>query len=401
MKAMILCAGKGTRLRPLTYATSKPMIPLMDKPVLQYIVEHLKAHGFDELAVNLSYKPEKIHDYFRDGSSFGVKMFYSYEGEMVDGEFQGLAIGSAGGLKKIQENSGFFDDTFVVMCGDAAVNLNLTSLVAQHKERGALATIVLKEVSPTDVNKYGVVALDQGGRITEFQEKPDPDVAISTTANTGIYIFEPEIFDHIPSGIEFDLGGDLFPILAEKGLNFYGAVEEFDWVDIGNLNDFRHASNLLLTNPPKEMKRQGMEIRPGVFAGLNVHADWDTIQFDGPAYIGGGTIIGDGARFVGPTIIGQNCSIGDHAIIHQSVLGDHVKVRRNTLLTRAIVFGGYVVNEKGQSEPLRAGGPISDARSPSATDVTAHEFAVADLSIIDRMVASEWIDTSDLKRAGT
>jgi len=398
MKAMILCAGKGTRLRPLTYATSKPMIPIIDKPVMQYIIEHLKVHGVDELAVNLSYKPEKIHDYFRDGSAFGVKMFYSYEGSIVDGEFQGTAIGSAGGLKKIQEETGFFDDTFIVMCGDAAVNLDLTKLVKQHKERGALATIVLKEVELADVDKYGVVALDAKGKITQFQEKPDPGVAISTTANTGIYIFEPGILNHIPSGVEFDLGGDLFPILAQKGVDFFGAVDEFDWIDIGNLNDFRSATGKLLTALPEGMELPGEEIRPGVFVGLNVNANWDSLKIEGPVYIGGGSTIEDGTRLIGPTVIGQNSKIGDHAIVHQSILGDHVSVRRNTLLTRAVVFGGYVINEKGQSEELRTGGPVCDARDADNNSTTAQEFAVADLGIIDRMVVSEWIDTDNQKK---
>lgn len=397
MKAMILCAGKGTRLRPLTYATPKPMIPLIDKPVMQYIIEHLKLHGVDELAVNLSYMPEKIHDYFRDGSAFGVKMFYSYEGNIVDGDFQGTAIGSAGGLKKIQNESSFFNDTFIVMCGDAAVNLDLTALIKQHKERGAIASIVLKDVDKTDVDKYGVVALDPTGRITEFQEKPNPSEAVSTTANTGIYIFEPEVLNYIPSDVEFDLGGDLFPILAEKGVEFYGAVEEFDWVDIGNLSDFRAATAELLVARPEGMTIKGEEVRPGVFVGPNVIANWESVHVEGPAYIGGGSKIADGARLIGPVVLGANCDIESHAIVHQSTLGDHVRVRRNTLLTRAIVFGGHVINEKGQSEVLRPGGAISDARDAETESTSAQEFAVADLGIIDRMVVSEWL-SSDTPR---
>lgn len=401
MKAMILCAGKGTRLRPLTYATSKPMIPLVDKPVMQHIIEHLKVHGVDELAVNLSYMPDKIHDYFRDGSAFGVNMFYSYEGNFKEGIFEGTAIGSAGGLKKIQDETGFFDDTFVVLCGDAAVNLDLTALVKQHKERGALASIVLKEVDKSDVSKYGVVALTPEGRITKFQEKPEPEDAVSTTANTGIYIFEPEVLNHVPSSVEFDLGGDLFPILAEKGVEFYGAVDAFDWIDIGNIKDFRAATEHLLTNLPEGMSIPGEEVRPGVFVGPNVNADWDAINIEGPVYIGGGSKIADGARLIGPTVLGANCNVESHAIVHQSTLGDHVRVRRNTLLTRAIVFGGYMINEKGQSEKLKTGGAISDAREAETETTSAQEYAVADLGIIDRMVVSNWLSQDRLDKVAS
>lgn len=388
MKAMILCAGKGTRLRPMTLDTPKPMIPLIDKPVLQYIVEHLKRHDVDEIAVNLSYLPDRISDFFRDGEAHGVRMFYSLEGERANGEFKGAALGSAGGMKKIQEESGFFDDTFLVLCGDAAVNLDITRLVREHKERKALATIVLKEVHPDEVSKYGVVALDESGRIQTFQEKPFAEEAVSRLANTGIYIFEPEIFNHIPEGVEYDLGGELFPRLCSLTDRFFGAVDDFDWIDIGNLKDFRSATNTLLMRTPAGMQLPGREISAGVRVGLNVTLDPQSVQIEGPAYIGPGAVIEPGVRIIGPVVIGPNSHIGDHAIIHQSVLGAFTRVRRNTLVTRAIVHGDYLINEKGDSQRLADCGAIADARAPNAV-LSAQEMSVANLNLIDEMLKSE------------
>lgn len=388
MKAMVLCAGKGTRLRPLTLDTPKPMIPLVDKPVMQYIVEHLHRHGVSDIAVNLSYLPEKIHDFFRDGAQFGVNMFYSYEGDMSGDTFIGAALGSAGGMRKIQDETGFFDDTFIVLCGDAAVNLDISRLVRQHKERKSLASIVLKNVSPQDVYKYGVVALDENGRISQFQEKPDPTEAVSTLANTGIYIFEPEIFNFIPEGCTFDLGSDLFPRLCAETDRFFGAVDNFDWIDIGNLRDFNHANAILLSEPPDLMAVPGREVQPGLRLGPNVSIDLSSVQIEGPVYIGGGTVIEHQVKIFGPTVIGQNCHIRDHAVIHRSILGDHTGVHRNTLLTNAIVYGGYLVNEGGGTQRLDAYGAVHDARQRHG-DCSAQHYAVADLNLINQIISSE------------
>lgn len=388
MKAMILCAGKGTRLRPMTLATPKPMIPLIDKPVLQYIVEHLRRNNIDEIAVNLSYMPDEITSFFRDGSAHGVDMFYSYEGKIEDGNFVGEAVGSAGGLKKIQNESAFFDDTFVVLCGDAAINMDIESLVKEHKQRNALASIILKNVDKSEVSKYGIVALDDHGRIKEFQEKPEKESALSTLANTGIYIFEPEIFEHIPDGVEFDLGGDLFPALSKKSDRFYGTVADFDWIDIGNLKDFSSATATLLELTPKDMDLPGREVRPGIRLGVNVTIDLDKVHIEGPVYIGAGSTIEPGARLIGPTVIGPNNVIGSNAIIHQSVLGPLTRVRANTFITSAIVYGGYLISASGDHEPLQAQGPIGDVRE-RLCDASAQTASVANLDLVDQIVSTE------------
>ena len=172
MKAMILAAGKGTRVQPITHVIPKPMIPILQKPVMEFLLELLKEHGFKEIMVNVSHLAEEIENYFRDGQRFGVEIAYSFEGRIEDGELVGDALGSAGGLKKIQDFQKFFDDTFVVLCGDALIDLDLSEAVKRHKQKGALATLITKSVPKENVSSYGVVVTDEDDRVKAFQEKP-------------------------------------------------------------------------------------------------------------------------------------------------------------------------------------------------------------------------------------
>ncbi|MBX2863475.1 MAG: NDP-sugar synthase, partial [Leptolyngbyaceae cyanobacterium MAG.088] len=268
MKAMILAAGKGTRVRPITYTIPKPMIPILQKPVMEFLLELLKQHGFNQVVANVSHLANEIEGYFRDGQRFGVELAYSFEGRITNGELVGDALGSAGGMRKIQDFSPFFDDTFVVLCGDALIDLDLTEAVRQHKEKGSIATIVMKSVPLMQVPSYGVVVTDNTGKIKSFQEKPKVEEALSTNINTGIYIFEPEIFNYIPSGQEFDIGGDLFPKLVEANEAFYGITMDFEWVDIGKVPDYWQAIQDVLTGQVKGVGIPGQEVRPGVYAGL-------------------------------------------------------------------------------------------------------------------------------------
>ncbi|MEO1133523.1 MAG: nucleotidyltransferase family protein, partial [Cyanobacteria bacterium J06639_1] len=266
MKAMILAAGKGTRVRPITYLIPKPMIPIIHKPVMEFLVELLKSHGITEIMVNTSHLADQIEAYFRDGQQWGVQMAFSFEGHFEDGEPIAEALGSGGGLRKIQDFSGFFDDTFVVLCGDALIDLDITKAVEFHRSRGALATIVLRDVPKDEVSSYGVVVTDDEGRIQDFQEKPPVEEALSTTINTGIYIFEPEIFNFIPAETVFDIGGDLFPALVKAGAPFYGVSMDFQWVDIGRTPDYWEAVQKVLRGEVNGVTVPGTEVAPGVWA---------------------------------------------------------------------------------------------------------------------------------------
>jgi mannose-1-phosphate guanylyltransferase len=348
MKAMILAAGKGTRVQPLTYALPKPMIPLMGKPVMAYLVEHLARHGVREIMVNVAHLHEKIEDYFGDGQQFGVEIGYSFEGYSTsDGRVVPKPLGSAGGMRKIEEFSGFFDDTTIVLCGDAVIDLDITAAVAEHRAKGALATVITKEVSWDKVESYGVVSSDDSGRITLFQEKPAREIALSNHASTGIYIFEPAALALIPSGIEFDIGSQLFPRMVAQGLPFYAQSRQFDWVDIGTVADYWSVMQLIMAGGVHGMTLPGREIAPGIHCGLNTHIDWEGTTIEGPVYIGSGTHIEAGSRIVGPCWIGSGCRVLAGATLVRSVVFDYTRISRNAQLLEMIVCREHSVDRAG------------------------------------------------------
>jgi mannose-1-phosphate guanylyltransferase len=382
MKAMILAAGKGTRVRPITHTIPKPMIPILQKPVMEFLVELLRQHGFDQIMVNVSHLADVIENYFRDGQKFGVQIAYSFEGRIEEGEMIGEAIGSAGGMKRIQDFSPFFDDTFVVLCGDALIDLDLTAAVKWHREKGAIATIVMKSVPREEVPSYGVVVTDDSGKIQAFQEKPSVEEALSTDINTGIYIFEPEIFKYIPSGQEYDIGSQLFPALVAAGAPFYGISMDFEWVDIGKVPDYWRAIQSVLLGQVKNVSIPGIEVRPGIYAGLNVAVNWDKVDITGPVYIGGMTIIEDGAKIVGPTMIGPNCWLCSGATVENSVIFEYSRLGSDVRLVDKLVFGRYCVDKTGAAIDLQAAALdwlITDARQVLPTHYGEERRAISEI----------------------
>lgn len=381
MKAMILAAGKGTRVRPITNIVPKPMIPLAGKPVMQTIIEHLRDSGFHQIMVNTSHLAPVIEDYFGDGSNFGVEMAYSFEGLLTGGRLEGIAVGSAGGMKKIQEFSGFFDESFVVLCGDALVDVDLREAVRFHRERRAMVTIILREVPREEVFRYGVVATAADGRILQFQEKPAVADAVSTTINTGIYLFEPGVFDYIPAGRPFDIGGDLFPALVAAGAPIYGVNLPFEWVDIGSVPDYWEATRMALTGGIRGYRLPGREVLPGVRMGLNIGWNPANVTIRGPVVIGGSTSIGDGAVIEGPSVIGAGCVIEPGAIISECILSNYTRVSSVARLERILRFGPNCIDPSGQYldiEEARVGWVVDDARK--AQQFTPEERELRELA---------------------
>ncbi|AFY42928.1 sugar phosphate nucleotidyltransferase [Nostoc sp. PCC 7107] len=382
MKAMILAAGKGTRVRPITYTTPKPMIPILQKPVMEFLLELLRQHGFDQIMVNVSHLAEEIENYFRDGQRFGVQIAYSFEGKIDDGKLVGEAIGSAGGMRRIQDFSPFFDDTFVVLCGDALIDLDLTAAVKWHKSKGSIATIISKSVPLEEVSSYGVVVTDEDGRVKAFQEKPSTEEALSTNINTGIYIFEPEVFKYIPSGVEYDIGSQLFPKLVEIGAPFHAIPMDFEWVDIGKVPDYWRAIRGVLLGEIKNVQIPGHEVAPGIYTGLNVAVNWDKVDITGPVYIGGMTRIEDGAKIVGPAMIGPNCWICSGATVDNSVIFEWSRLGPGVRLVDKLVFGRYCVDKTGASIDVQAASLdwlITDARQAPPVHTPLERQAIEEL----------------------
>lgn len=232
MKAMILAAGEGTRLRPLTLNTPKVMLPIAGKPLLAYILELLRFHNVTEVAINLHHLPQGVMDWLGSGERFGIHVTYSVENPI---------LGTAGALTRLRD---FFDDTFVVLYGDILTDLNISSLVGFHQAKGALATVALTEVD--NPSNYGIAEVDDEYRILRFVEKPAPGTISSKLGNTGIYVLQPEVIDYIPSDTFCDFGYDIFPALLSQGARIYGYLTKDYFLDTGTVENYYRAERDLL-----------------------------------------------------------------------------------------------------------------------------------------------------------
>jgi NDP-sugar pyrophosphorylase family protein len=323
-KAMVLAAGLGTRLRPLTDLISKPMIPIANKPVMEHIIELLVEHDFDEVVCNLHWYPEAIKDYFGDGSKYNIKITYSYEPEL---------LGTAGGVKKVEA---FFEgQTFLILSGDALTDIDLTELMDFHRKKGGICTLVLTEVD--DPSQYGVVIIDDESRITGFQEKPLMGEAKSSLANSGIYVFEPDIFNHIPYGSFYDFGRDLYPKLLKAGIAYYGYKHDRYWNDVGSLDQYQQGNFDALEGKVK-LNIPGMQINEGIWIGKNCRIEEDVVMIP-PLVIGNNCTIKKGAKLYGPIIIGDNTIIDERAIMYRGIKWGSGYIGKDASLIGAII--GY------------------------------------------------------------
>lgn len=341
MKAMILAAGVGSRLEPLTCNIPKPMVPVTNRPCMEHIIRLLRKNGITQIAANLWYRPERIESYFGDGSAWGVSLTYSREEEL---------LGTAGGVRKL---AGYFDETFVVISGDALTDMDLAQLIRTHRERGALATIALKPVS--DPRQFGVVIVDADQRIRAFQEKPAHGEALSSLANTGIYVFEPAIFEHIPADRFFDFGKQVFPRLVELGLPFFGHVTGDYWSDIGTLTQYRLAHYDVLRGRVK-ISIPGMWNPGAVYVGEGAYIA-PTAAIGYKVIIGDNCHIRDGVEIFGETVIGDNCVIESGAAIFGSVIWNNTRIARNARLVECVVGSECYLKE---GSVIGAGAILSD-----------------------------------------
>lgn len=348
-KGMILAAGQGTRVRPLTKYLPKPMIPVLGKPLMEYLIEHMANHGITDIMVNVAYLYNKIENYFGDGHRWGVNIGYSYEGVREQGEVVPKPLGSAGGMRRIQDFSGFFDETTLVLCGDALVDLDIGAAVAEHKAKKALASVITLDVPRSEVQNYGIVVADEQGQIQSFQEKPTPEEARSTSASTGIYLFEPEVLDLVPSGQVYDIGSQLFPQLVAGGMPFFAQERRFNWIDIGRVADYWSVLQRVLRGEIESMAMPGREVRPGIWVGLNTSVPWDEVEITGPAYLGSGVKVEPGASILGACWIGHGSTICANATVTRSVLMEYTRIAAGMHFKEMIVSPEYCVNRAGDT----------------------------------------------------
>ena len=321
MKAMLLGAGLGTRLRPITYELPKPMVPVLGEPVMAHILRLLARHGFEDVICNLHYFPDMIRERFGDGSDHGVRLHYSFEQEL---------LGTAGGVRNVRDFFG--GETFLIISGDALTDIDLGRLWARHDQAGGIGTLALKPVD--DPSQLGVVILGEDGRIQAFQEKPDPAEALSNLGNCGIYVFEPEIFDHFPEPPFVDWAQDVFPVLLEQDVPLYGhAIDEY-WNDVGSLEEYRQG-NFDALEGKVHVELRGSEIEAGLHVGDSTELRGQVLM-EPPVFIGEDCEIEPDVRLTGPVVIGDGCSIGSGATLREVVIWPGSDVPEQAMLIGAI-----------------------------------------------------------------
>jgi mannose-1-phosphate guanylyltransferase/phosphomannomutase len=321
MKAMILAAGVGSRLDPLTRNVPKPMVPIANKPVIEHIIEFLREHGFREIVINVHYLAEKITNWLGNGERLGVSITYSYEEE---------PLGTAGGVKRCED---FFDGTFLVVGADDLCDIDLRRVLAYHKEKKAMVTIALSLVD--DPSEYGVVLTNERGKVIAFIEKPRGERIPSNTVNTGIYILEPEVLELIPKGQFFDFGRDLFPLLINKKIPFYGYLALGYWKDVGNIKQYKETHRDVLYKKV-DFKVPLREVKPFFWQGDDVEIE-PSSYIEYPVVIGNRCRIKKGARILEGTVLGDECVIEEDAVVKGSILWRGAKVGKKTMIEGCIV----------------------------------------------------------------
>lgn len=337
MKGIIIAGGAGTRLRPLTYTRPKPLIPVVNRPFLEYQVALLKRHGIEEIVFATNYMADKIQGHFGDGSRFGVSMRYAVEDR---------PLGTAGAIKNAQSVVG--RGTVVVLNGDVLTDFDLSSIVRFHKEKSALVTLTLKEVpSPSP---YGVIITDATGRVREFREpseaqkkalaadpNPQPTGEVDYI-NAGIYVMEPEALDAIPSGRPVSIERETYPRFLQEGAPIYAVAQNGYWLDIGRAEQYRQATEAILTREiavevPGDWQaagywaQEGTEVDPTAHLAPTVH-------------VGARARIAAGASITGKTVIGPNCVVGENATLRDCILEDGVIVGEGVNLAGVICDNG-------------------------------------------------------------
>ncbi len=316
MKAMVLAAGLGTRLRPLTYEITKPMVPVLDRPVMAHILDLLQRHGIEEVVANLHYFPDTIRAYF------GESISYRFEPEL---------LGTAGGVRGCAEFFG--EEPFLVISGDALTDIDLSAFAARHREAGGIATLAVKKVR--DTREYGVVLHDREGRITGFQEKPEPDEALSDLGNCGIYIFDPAIFEHFPERPFVDWAHDVFPALLEHDVPFHIHEVRDYWNDVGSLAELRQGTFDALRGE-LHLRVEGREVAPGVTMAGEQRELPEDLQAEGPVWIGADVQLGRGVRLTGPVVLGDGARVGDGAQLRETILFPGTEVAAGAIVIGAI-----------------------------------------------------------------
>ena len=324
MKAVILAGGEGTRLRPLTCKIPKPMVPILNRPFLEHMLSHLRGHGVDHAILTMWYLPDVIRSHFGNGEGLGLRLTYTLEER---------PLGTAGAVKNVEAE---LDGPFLVLNGDIFTDLDLGAMARFHRDSGAMVTIALTQVA--DPSAFGVVEMDERGRVTRFLEKPSPGETNSNWVNAGTYLMEPEALAQAPSGEHHMFERGLFPKLLEMGAPVYGYRSSAYWVDLGTPASYARVHRDLLLNA-------------GTPVGHDASGIHASAKISGPVLLGNGCAIGPDAELFGPVVMGAGCRVGEGARIRDAILWKGVSVGRGAELEECIVGDGASVGEEASVGP--------------------------------------------------
>ena len=322
MKAVVMAGGEGTRLRPMTANQPKPLLPVVNRPIMEHVLRLLKRHGLSETVVTVQFLAALIRNYFGDGEELGMSLQYATEE---------MPLGTAGSVKNAE--AALRDDRFLVISGDALTDIDLTDMVNFHKKNGALVTIGLKRV-PNPL-EFGIIIVDDEGRVQRFLEKPTWGQVFSDTANTGIYVMEPEVLDHVAEDTSVDWSGDVFPKLLAEGAPLYGYIADGYWEDVGTHESYLKAQADMLSGK-LDAEVDGFEVSPGVWVAEGAEVDPEAI-LKGPLYVGDYAKVEAGAELREYTVLGSNVVVKEGAFLHRAVIHDNVFIGPSTNLRGCVI----------------------------------------------------------------
>jgi mannose-1-phosphate guanylyltransferase len=320
-KAVILVGGPGTRLQPLTYDTPKSMVPVLNKPFMEHTIAYLKQFGIEDIIITLNYLPKVIHNYFGDGSRFGVQLTCCLEKE---------PMGTAGAVKNAEQ---YLNNTFIVLNGDIFTDMNIADMLACHRNKGAKATIAMSQVD--NPSAFGVVETDSAQRVRRFIEKPPPGEETTNWINAGIYILEPDVLGHVPANSHYMFERGLFPLLLDMGEPVFGYPFSGYWLDMGNPEKYLSLSgDLLLSKASSPLIHGSDSQRVYCEQDVNIHP---SARIVAPVMIGNRCQIGRSVYIQGPAVIGSDCHLEEGTSIENAVLWDNVRIGTNARVSQCII----------------------------------------------------------------
>ena len=320
MKAVILVGGEGTRLRPLTWKRPKAIVPILNQPFLEYLIDYLKGHGIEEIILAMGYLPDPIQECLGDGTKLGVRLHYVVED---------TPLGTSGAVKNVEA---YLDDSFLVFNGDIITSIDLTKMIKQHQESKSVVSIALTPVDNPTI--YGVIETDEHGRVTRFVEKPGWDEVTTNMINAGIYILEHEVLARIQAAKPSMFEHDIFPSLLIDGQPIMGYPSESYWIDIGTPEKYLKVHQDLLR------KKGGQFVKVDSTSHIDIQA-----KVEGPVIVGQNCVISGDVSIKGPAVIGAGCRLDSGAVIEGAVLWDQIHVGKGARLVDCVVATGGRIHD--------------------------------------------------------